>query len=374
MSALETQDRKTGGLAASYIPRDLAQIAEEEGLHPPKFPKRAAAPKDAGGQAPPELKAAAADALAKFRATEEYAALMADLPGMNLYQLQHRLEAVLNGPHFAPLLEMMRQPESFSVDLSDMVPKAVSLGLLAEAVVFVGLSGSVGYVMNIHADGSGIYAGGAFDAGIDAGFEGDVCIGFWREQVDDLSGVYVGEEVDVDDVIGVTEATFLHDDELALAFIGFDLGIEDGMENTDFYFTEFGLGRAPIYQPGDAAYLVQLRTLTCENSKDNYDTVYFEFLADDDSTEYRYPAWDGYVMCEEHRDEKFYQWGVGLIVKFNSKLILRMHVGDHTMNDWNIYPSTIGSAGSTSTIQWDEKVSGMNEINYTMSLKVLKAG
>lgn len=199
-----------------------------------------------------------------------------------------------------------------------------------------------------------------------------MCLGFWREGVDDLGGIYVGEEVDVDDGVGVTEASFLHDDELALVFLGFDLGIGDGMEETNYYFFEFDVGRAPIYQPGDATYLVQLGVITCDNSKDNYDTVYFEFLQDSDSTVYRYPAWDGYQMCETQEDPTYNTWRVGLIAKFNSQLTLRLHVGDHTMDDVIVKASNFSGLNGSYDITWDEKVDAFDEIKYVMDINLIR--
>jgi len=272
------------------------------------------------------------------------------------------------------MLAALRQPQVLEVDLDDFAPKAVSLGLLAQAVLLIGLSGSVGYVMDIKITDPkpGIYLGGAIDAGIDAGIEGDVCIGFWRESTDDLDGIYVGEQVDVDDGTGLTEAAFLNDDELGLVLLGADLGIDDGMENTDFYFFEIGLSREPIYQPGDATYLVQLGMLDCLNSKDNYDTIYFEFLQDSDSTVYRYPAWDGYQMCESQNDSTYSSWRVGLIAKFNSSITLRMHVGDHTMKDVKFTASDLGGLNQGITHTFDETVNGFDEIKYTLQLYLIR--
>jgi hypothetical protein len=359
----------------SHIQKDLADVAAQLGLlPPPQAPQDRAARPGTKRRLPPAVRQAAAEALAGYRASPEYGALMADRPGLNLFELQSRLGAALNGAHFAEMLRLLREPDSFEIDPLDFVPKAVSLGVLAQAVLIVGLSGSAGYVMNVdlsNADPS-IYAGGAVDAGIDAGLEGDVCLGFWIDEVDDLNGFYEGEEVDIDDGTGVTEAAFLKGDDPGLLFVGIDLGIDDGMEGVFFYFFHFGIGRAPIYQPNDATYLVQFGTLTCDNSKDNYDTISLNFYQDGGSTEYRFPAWNGYQMAEQDNNSKCYQWNMGLIAKFNSSLDLYLQVGDHQMPAQSLVPGDFSGVGDTYTVTWDDKTSAFDEIKYSVVATLLK--
>lgn len=371
-------------MTMDLISKDLETIAAQEGVVVPQLGrrKRPAAGKKKR-QLPPALRQAAADALKAYRASPEYKALLADLPQMNLLQLQQRLEAALNGPHFTPMLALMRQPGAFDVTIKGVVekvldyliPNAVSLGVLAQAVLVLGLSGSAGYVVNVDLSNfkSGVYVGGAFDAGIDAGIEGDAVLGFWANSVGDLDGVYVGGEVDIDDGTGLTAAAFDHDDDLGLVFVGIDLGIDDGFENTDFYFFEFDIGHEPIYQPGDATYLVQFTTMTCENSKDDSDTVYLEFFQDGGDTAYRFPAWNGNQMCEQ-KNGPYYQWGLGLVAKFDSSLTVRLHTGDFTPSpDVTIKPTNFNSVGSTYTLPWDDKTTAIDEVEYKLVAQLLKA-
>lgn len=357
----------------TQLQKDLAAAAEHFGFEKPTLERRDGPLSNKSGKRLPQgLRDAAEEVLAAYRASPDHAELMAALPQLSLADLHIRFQNALEGPHFAPLLQMLREPELAESDDDGFLPQSISLGLMAQAVLILGLSGSIGYVIDTDLK-SGLYVGGAFDAGIDAGVEGDVCVGFWKEKVGDLDGIYVGEEVDIDDGTGVTEAAFLHDDELALVFVGVDLGIDDGMENTDFYFFEMEMGRAPIYQSGDATYLAQLVTMTCINSKDNYDTIYFEFYADgDDSTLYRYPAWDGYQMCEAQEDTTFSTWTVGMIAKFNTSLTLRLHVGDHTMDDVTVYPSSFGGLHGSITQNWDDKVDAFDEIQYSVVIQLIR--
>lgn len=371
-------------MTIDLIRKDLETIAAQRGVVLPPLQKRKGpAEGKKKRQLPPALRQAAADALKAYRTSPEYQALQADLPKMNLLQLQQRMEAALNGPHFAPMLALMRQPGAFDVTIKGVVekvldyliPNAVSLGVLAQAVLVLGLSGSAGYVVNVDLSNfkSGVYVGGAFDAGIDAGIEGDAVLGFWANSVGDLDGVYVGGEVDIDDGTGLTAAAFDHDDDLGLIFVGIDLGIDDGFENTDFYFFEFDIGHEPIYQPGDATYLVQFTTMTCLNSKDNFDTVYVEFFQDGGDTAYRFPAWNGNQMCEQGNGP-YYEWDLGLIAKFNSSLTVRLHVGDYTMSkDQTITANDFNGVGGTYTLPpWDDKI-GVDEIEYTLEAQLLKA-
>lgn len=357
----------------SPLQNDLARLAERRALAVPPLERRTGPVANRSGKRlSPALEEAAAAALAAYRASPEHAALVADLPGLGLDELQARLKEALEGPHFAAMLERLRRPADEDPD--DFLPKAVSLGVMGQVVLILGLSGSVGYVMDISITNSnpGVYVGGAFDVGIDAGLQAEVCLGLWRESTDDLAGVYVGEEVDVDDGTGLTEATFLNDDELGLMLVGIDLGLDDGMENTDFYFFEFGLDREPTYQPGEATYLVQLGTLSCENSKDNYDTVYFEFLQDGESTVYRYPAWDGYQMCESQENDTYSSWDVGLIIKFNSSFTLRLHIGDEVMDDVTFPISGFSGLNQVRYYTFDTTVGAFDEVKYELAFSLIR--
>lgn len=208
------------------LEKELRELATQQGLSLPACPPREGRASKPAAKLSPAARQAAQMALASYRESADYRDLMANLASLNLEQLQTRLASALEGPHFAPLTELLRDPAQLDLDLGDFIPKAISFGLLAQIVLFIGVSGGVGYIKNIDPGNSenAIYFGGAFDDGIDAGIEGDICLGFWTNAVDDMSGVYVGGEVDIDDTIGVTVATFLQDEEPALAFVGVDLG------------------------------------------------------------------------------------------------------------------------------------------------------
>ena len=373
-------------MTLTLIRQDLAAMAAEAELTLPEpAPRDGRAEHETEQRLHPAVQQAAHEALAGFRASPEHAALIADLPAMNLHQLRFRLQALLEGPHFEPLFATIRSAAELDIDPTDMIPKAISLGAMVQGVLVVGLSGSVGYVTDIDLKNgnSGIYVGGAIDIGAEAGLELAACLGFWRNPVDKLKGTYVGEEVDIDDGLGLDEAAFTNDDELALIFIGFDLGLDDGMENTDYYFFEFDPSAPPIYQPGNATYLVQLWSMQCENSKDDWDTIYFEFLQDDDSTVYRFPAWDGYAMCQPDNTDNpipgatrntinpCSNWSVGLVIKFNSSFKLRLHIGDQTMADTTITAGDYVEGGGHFQVTWDPVIAS-NQILYTLDTAMVR--
>lgn len=359
------------------LEKELRELATQQGLSLPACPPREGRASKPAAKLSPAARQAAQMALASYRESADYRDLMANLASLNLEQLQTRLASALEGPHFAPLTELLRDPAQLDLDLGDFIPKAISFGLLAQIVLFIGVSGGVGYIKNIDPGNSenAIYFGGAFDDGIDAGIEGDICLGFWTNAVDDMSGVYVGGEVDIDDTIGVTVATFLQDEEPALAFVGVDLGVDDGIENEDFYFFHIDTGSNPIYQPGDATYLVQLQTLTCVDSKDNYDTVKFTFQQDGDtSTTFHYPAWDGFQMAEAKNDSAVSTWNVGAILKFNEKIVLTLQVGDYTLPSVTIWPTDFPgtSQPNPNPYTFQAYTDGINEIKYTLQAQLLK--
>ncbi|GAB5445442.1 hypothetical protein [Gymnodinialimonas sp.] len=363
------------GFANSLIQDDLNFVAKHAEVTLPDIPVRATRPARAAAQVPEALRKAAAQALEAFRATPDYRDLMDQQATLTLRQFHARLAKALHGPVFAPVFATANTLQ-LDVSLEGLIPKAISLGVSGQVVLGVGISGSLGYVVDLNLSDftSALYLGGAVDIGADAGIEGDVCLGFWTNTIDDLSGWYVGEEIDIDDAAGVMEATYLKDEELALAFIGVTLGFDDGFENSDYYFFKMDIGHAPIYQPGDYDYMVQLDSLVCTNSKDDYDTVYYEFLADDDDTVYRYPAWDGFQMAESQRDNgNFTKWGVGVVIKFNEKVTLRLHVGDYTMDDKTITPSDYSGELSEHNVPFSGKDYGIDDIEYNQDTTLLKA-
>jgi len=356
---------------------NLRDLGANENLTFPSHPQRSRKPSK---PVKPRLALlqAAKDVLVAYRASPDCRELLAALPDMTAEQAVARFGSVLLGQHFEPLMQRLRAPAELETDPIEFIPKAVSFGIMGQVVLGVGASGSVGAVANIDPKNEqlGVYAGGALDIGFDVSLQGDFCIGLWLDAVDDIAGWYVGAEVDIDDGFGFDVAAFEKDEEPALAFVGLDFGVGDGIENEDYYFFEFNITESDptIYQPGNATYLVQFNNLNCLNSKDNYDTVYFTFQQDGDTTKtYRYPAWDGYQMCESGRNPTYSTWGVGLIAKFNSQLSITLQVGDHTMKAQTICSNSFKGLGTYTTVTFDQTLPDFDEIKYTVGIQLIKS-
>lgn len=359
------------------IEKELQALAVQQGLSLPVPAPRERARGKAAAKMPIALRQATQEALLSYRASADYRELLADMPSFDLAQLQSRCAAVLNGPYFASLKERLRDLDSLDIDLGDFIPKAISFGLLGQIVVGIGLSGSVGYVENLDSsnDEAAVFFGGAFDVGIDAGIQGDICIGFWTNDVSDLNGLYVGGEVDVDDGTGITVAMFLQDEEPALALVGVDMGVDDGIENEDFYFFHIDVGSNPIYQPGDAQYLIQLQKLTCDKSYGNYDHVTFSFQQDGNADTYHFPAWDGFQMAESQNDPSVNTWNVGAILKFNNYINLTLYVADPAsvsdkiaVKTLTIWPTDFPGlyVSNSNPYVFDATVEVINKIKYSL--------
>jgi len=361
-------------MTTTLFAQDIQDIAAQRGIVPPPVkPRRRPAVRKKAQLVPARLRQAALDAITAYRASPEYAALLADLPTLNLLQLRQRLAAALAGPHFAPMLAVTRDSSSLLDKLEQfldgMIPKAVSLGLFGQAIAILGVGGSVGVVTDLSSTNykAGVYLCVSGDIGFDAGAEAAICVGFWRNAVGDLSGSYAGAETDITDLVGLDAAGFDHEDELALVFVGADLGIDDGVDGTTSYVYELDVGSEPDYQPGEATYLVQFGVLTCVNSKNGYDTVYLNFTQDGDKTMYRFPAWNGNQMCQQDNDPDWYQWNLGLIAKCNSYLTLTLHAGDYTLaSTVTVNPSTFAGVGSSQTFTWNDKTDVIDAVTYTV--------
>ncbi len=232
--------------------------------------------------------------------------------------------------------------------------KGISLGVMAQADIFIGIEGAFGVALNaadfkfvgVNSDPdqvtASIFAGAGFVEGVEEGIQGTLAIGIWFESVGDIGGIYVGEEMDVDDGVGVTAVAFagredkddMKDEEGALIveklkviFVGIDVGIDDGVEEDELYFFSGVMSRKPVSQSGDYDHIAVLDDLHCHNalsaSANAKDHVYIEYTVDDDDTVYRYPIWNTIEMSENNLDH----WYCGNAIKFNEKFIVTLKVG-----------------------------------------------
>lgn len=366
-------------MTVSTFEQQLAAFAAQRGIAVPTVEQREAHT-GAAAELPAALREAADAALASYRASDDYAALIADMPGIDLPELHARLGAALNGPIFAPVVEMVSDPAAFSLPSWIL---AISLGIEGEAAIVLGVGANVGYVMNptkIPANlDARIYIGGEFDLGVT--LQGGPCLGFWTYAPDDITGFYVGVEADVPVGSGDATATVsalarfeegIKGVKKGVLFVGTSMGLPTPTTALCFFF-HLNVGRhAPIYQSGRATYLVQFGTITCTNSKDNYDTISLNFYQDNDATEYRFPAWNGYQMAEKGNDSQCYQWDMGLLAQFDSQLTLYLQVGNHQMPAQSISAGSFSGVGGTHTVTFKDTVNAFDDIEYSVVVTLMK--
>lgn len=234
--------------------------------------------------------------------------------------------------------------------------KAISLGLMTEAEIFVGITGAFGVAINRsdfdfvgmggNADDvtSSIFAGGGFVEGVEDGIQGTLAIGIWFEGAGDISGLYVGEEIDVDDGLGITAVALAGKDDkddftdeegnvvmdkAKVLFLGIDVGISDGTEADELYYFSGTISQEPVSQSGDYNHYAVLDDLHChdalstDDANSGKDHVYIEYMVDDDPIVYRYPIWNTIEMNEEELDH----WYCGNAIKFNDSFTVKLYVG-----------------------------------------------
>lgn len=302
------------------------------------------------------------------------------------------------------------QQMSLAVDLpslSDIIDtiegwipiKAVSLGIMAEGDLIIGGQAGCGVAMDIKDFGSSwsIYGYGGLDEGVDAGVEIGIVLGFWAIESNDISGTYVGAEVDITDVIGVEgiayagkddKSDFLDDDGVNLKYakviyVGVDVGLEDGVEGEEVEYISWHHEYYATYQVGDDYdYLMSFDHLTCVNSKDNQDDVYFLYTVDGEDTEYRYPIWNEMKMCEEKNEGDVgsehakHVWLCDNMVKFNTKVVVKPYVGNYTdMPTIEFTPSSFAGLNIETGAKTSKDYTDMhvNEINYTLTGRLLRS-
>ncbi len=257
--------------------------------------------------------------------------------------------------------------------------KGLSLGVMAEADLCLGVTGAFGVAIarddfqfigmggDKAALNSAIYAGGGLLEGVDVALDGTVAFGIWFEEPKDMSGRYIGADADlgdIEDVEGVVYASRSEDEDdlkedgeysvakirekAKVTFVGLGVGLGAGVDVQEAHFFSGALpGHTPCYQPGDCDHMVVVEHITCENtySAVSNDQVMLHYYVDGDIPEYvedgpfkteryeahfapdvvpgqyRYPIWN----TREMDDDDDFKWPAGPAIKFNSRLILDVH-------------------------------------------------
>ena len=292
----------------------------------------ASAGEGADGQTiPSNLQSAAADAVLAWAQTDDgKKALKEDDPE----KLNSLLAEGFADEIFNEVIEIVR-----SIPLI----KAVSLGMMGQVEVFVGIDGAFGVAMDLpnFPDEYAIFAGGGIVEGVDAGIQGTLALGFWFQETTDIGGFYVGAEVDIDDGLGITAAAwagrgdkdnFKTEEGVNLkfakvVFLGIDVGIDDGVEADELYCLAGHVEDYPSFQPGPYTNLAIITEVKCDDQHSNdgfHDDVHFYWTVDGGSQKYRYPIWNTFEMDQDSDDSI----SSGAVVKFEEEFKVELHVED----------------------------------------------
>lgn len=312
-------------------------------------------------------------ALRAWRSSADYQAFRASLPKCDIEQVKAYLDSVLRGPIFARTLELSTSPS-----LSSLVPQSISVGLAGQIELLVGAYASFGYMVNLSTDGGrAVYLLGALAEGLDITIDISEQVGLWLDKVDDVSGSYIGGELEVDEGVGVSGFLLLHKDDPKAVMIDIDEGIGDGAAGLEFYMLAHGTSDNPVAQPPKSHMLI-LTNLECvnagENKGDGHDDVYLKFTIDgDDDTEYRYPTYDNYGMKPGDKDGN---WALGRSIWLDSKASIEVWDNDDTNDDkrftFTINVSDFSGVGSSHAKTYDQKSSSA-EYKLTAYLMDLNA-
>ena len=229
--------------------------------------------------------------------------------------------------------------------------EAVSLGISAQAEIFVGMQGDFGVVMDLadFPNSWSVYVGGGFLEGVEGGVQGAINFGVWSQKPQDIGGWYEGIEVDVTDVAGFSAAVWvskgdkdtllekgllsLETFQLAKAvFVGIDIGVEDGVSAEEIYLFAGHLEDYPSFQSGTYKNMAVLTELKCKDkhsSLGGHDDVHILWTVDKESQKYRYPIWNEFEMDDGDDDE----WQCGTIIKFDDKFKINLFAASSDTKD-----------------------------------------
>jgi len=264
--------------------------------------------------------------------------------------------------------------------------KAFSIGLLAQVDFIGGLEGVFGIAIDrsdfsfIGVSGTqpsvAVFGGPALVEGLDAGADASLAVGVWFEDTDSIRGRYVGAELTIDEEIGVTgavfasradEDAFTEDDEsnnldkvreqAKVAFVGLDVGFDDGGEGVETYFFSGIIPQSACYQTGTYDHMVNLDELHCHDalsiSESEHDNIGIKYRVDDESSWCIYPIWNTFAISEDD-----YSRMVGCAIKFDTKFEISLHIATSQAN------VTIEEVTPTQTYWYQEDTDDDSEGDY----------
>ncbi|MFD0895055.1 hypothetical protein KBB96_03430 [Luteolibacter ambystomatis] len=311
----------------------------------------------------------AAVRLKEWQATPEGQAELAALKNSDsAADLTNRLRTLYSSEVVKPFTDELAAKAAADFDGIDFPIKAITLGLAGQIDIGIGIYASFGYAVqfpNPFKSGA-FYLSGAFTEGLEIGFDVAIQIGAWANEPMDLGGYYNGQEIMIDDTIGLGGWSFEQDEEVAGVAVDLALGAEDGGDEAEFYTLVWALdsdGTYPVaQQPAD--HMLILTTLTCLNTRESgHDEVYFLFTPDGGDVTYRYPSSKYYSMSADSDDPE-HSWNTGRSVKFNQYVDIQLLDDGDELGTFRFNLSDFNGSSVTKT---SDVKDGLNEIEYTFT-------
>ncbi len=315
----------------------------------------------------------AARSLKSWRESQEGRATLDALGGYNsLQQIRAKLGDALQGPHFSATLELIaeQRAQAQARGASSIPYQTISLGIMAQGDVGVGVYGAIGYAADLSdiENSSVIFLSGAIIEGVELGAAGGVQIGVWKDKTEDLQGYYNAQEVAVTDTAGVIVWLYESSTFSSLKGIAVDLaaGVEDGASEAEVYILTIDIQHSPVYQERRSHFLI-LTSLVCDNGSEvGHDEISLRFEPDGD-TQFRYPTWGSYSMSDDNEDPD-HQWAVGRSVYFDDSVAVKLYEGNDQLCDTETLKlSDFNGPGSSSQLHFE--CGGLNEVSYTLTAK-----
>lgn len=282
------------------------------------------------------------------------------------------LEDLYASDQVKPFLDELDSKHASDFDGIDFPIKSITLGFAGQIDIGVGIYASFGYAVqfpNPFKSGA-FYVSGAFTEGLEIGFDVAIQIGAWANEPMDLGGYYNGQEIMIDDTLGVGGWSFEQDEELAGVAADLALGVEDGGDEAEFYTVVQSLssdGRYPVaQQPAD--HMLILTTLVCLNTRESgHDEVYFLFTPDGGDVTYRYPSSKYYSMSADSKDPE-HLWNTGRSVKFNQYVDVQLQDDGDDLVSFRFNYSDFTNGTSSSITRTSSTKDGLNEIEYQFTV------
>ena len=299
-------------------------------------------------------------------------AFLEALGTMSLEQIQQTFDEALTGPHFRGTRELLERQRATSRDASSIPYQTISLGVMAEGDVGVGLYGSIGYAADLtDIEGSSVvYLSGAIIEGVEVGAAAGVQVGIWKDKTDDLSGYYNAQQASITDIGGAIVTAYESSFSLKGLTLDIVAGVDDGIAEMEVVILTIDISHEPVIQDPKSHFLI-LTSLVCNNKDDvsGHDEISLQ-IEPDGSDQFRYPTWDSYSMSDDSTDPD-HEWGLGRSVYFDQSVDVKLYEsGEQICDTETINLSDFDGPGSTTVVQF-EYSSITNDIDYQMTAQLV---